>query len=395
VKDTYTIQMNLTAPYAAFLSTLATVEPAGIMEAAWIQAHGGVSHYTPNPYIKRNTMGTGPYCLSSADWVTGSQMTLRQNTNYWRTWHGTEPKTVVMKFTTDPTSRVEAIRTGAADVADLPLSSVSQVSGISGVVAKANETVKSEIVAMNTTNPYMANNASGRLVRQAFSYAFDYNATIANDYAGFASLLPGPIPKGMAYFSVESQVYYQNLVKANALLDQAGYTKNAQSLRFGGYAFRIVADGTQIEEANAARRFQTTLQGIGVQTNLIIEPSTSQWDTARSSATFDFFVAHWVLDYLDADDYVSPMVMNATNGGDYWHTGWNNFTENHYGFLARSEQNAVQRAADYAQVWQASMANPNMIWFCQQDYVPIHQSYVQNFFFNPVTWYNFYFYQKT
>ena len=36
-----------------------------------------------------------------------------------------------------------------------------------------------------------------------------------------------------------------------------------------------------------------------------------------------------------------------------------------------------------------------MIWFCQQQYVPIHQSYVKGFWFNPVTWYNFYYYQKT
>ncbi len=401
VKDTYTIQMNMSnpslggKPYDAFLSTLATVEPAGIMSSAFINASGGVQHWTPNSIIKTNTMGTGPYCMQASDWVKGSQMTLHQNAHYWGGWHGTEPTTVVMKFTTDATSRVEAIRSGSADVADLPLSAVSQVSGLAGVVAKANSTVKSEIIAMNTTNPYMANNASGQMVRQAFSYAFDYNTTIAQDYAGFASLLPGPIPNGMAYFNVQHQYYYQNLAKANQLLNSSGYTWPTGGYRFGGYAFRIVADGSQVEEANAARRWQTTLGLIGVKTNLIIEPSTDAWDTARSSGTFDFFVAHWVLDYLDADDYVTPMVMNSTNGGDYWHTGWDNYTENYYGLLARSEPTTSARAADYTQVFNTAMANPNMIWFCQQQYVPIYQNYIKGFFFNPVTWYNFYFYQKT
>lgn len=394
VKDTYTIQMNLTSPYSAFLRTLATVEPSAIMEGAWIEAHGGVHFLTPNDYIKQNTMGTGPYCLSSSDWIKGSQMTLHANTHFWRQWHGTEPTTLVMKFTSDPTSRVEAIRTGNADIADLPLSSVSQVTGLSGVVAKANATIKSEIVAMNVTNPYMADNASGRLVRQAFSYAFDYNATIANDYAGFASLLPGPIPAGMQYFDSQHQYYYQNLTRAAALLDQAGYPK-VGTTRFGGYAFRIVADQTQLEEANAARRLQTTLQGLGVNTDLQIKPSTDAWDTARAAGAYDFFVAHWVLDYLDADDYVTPMVMSSDFGGDYWHTGFANTTIDHYGAIARSELNSATRAADYAQVWTTAMANPNMIWFCQQQYVPIYQSYMKGFFFNPVTWYNFYFYQKT
>jgi len=396
VKDTFTIQMNLTVAYAGFLQTLATVEPSAIMSGAWITANGGVQPNTANDFIKHNSMGTAPYYMKASDWVAKDHMTLHKNPYFWRGWTGTEPESVVIRFTNDASSRVEAIRTGAADLADLPLSSVSQVSGLPGVVAKANDTVKSEIVSMNATNAYMADNATGRLVRQAFSYAFDYNATITNDYAGFATLLPGPIPKGMQFFDQESQLYYQNLQKAGALLDQAGYTKNGQGIRFGGYAFRLVADGTQVEEANAARRFQTSLQSIGVQTNLQITQSTDAWDAIRGSGTYDFFVAHWVLDYLDPDDYVTPMVMSAyAYAGDYWHTGFNNTTINNYGNLARSELNNATRAADYHIVWQTSMANPNMIWFCQQQYVPVHQNYVKGFWFNPVTWWNFYFYQKT
>jgi len=386
VKDTYTIQMNLTVAYAGFLQTLATVEPSAIMSSAWITANGGVQHNTPNDYIKHDTMGTAAYYMMRSDWVAKDHMTLHKNPHFWRGWTGTEPETIVIRFTNDASSRVEAI---------LPLSSVAQVSGVAGVVAKANDTVKSEIVTMNVTNPYMADNATGRLVRQAFSYAFDYNATISNDYAGFATLLPGPIPKGMQFFNQESQVYYQNLQKAGALLDQAGYTKNAQGIRFAGYAFRLVADGTQVEEANAARRFQTTLQSIGVQTDLQVTTSSDAWDAIRSAGTYDFFVAHWVLDYLDPDDYVTPMVMSSAFGGDYWTTHFDNATINNYGNLARSELNNATRGAEYRTVWQTSMDNPNMIWFCQQQYVPVHQSYIKGFWFNPVTWWNFYFYQKT
>jgi len=401
VKDTYTIQMNESnpslggKPYDAFIASLACVEPCGIMEASWIDAHGGVQANTPNSYIKENTMGTAPYYMTSSDWIRGSQMTLHQNPYYWGGWNGTQPTTIVIKFTSDPTSRVEAIRSGAADIADVPLSMISQVSNVSGVIAKANDTVKTEMATMNCTNPYMADNTSGRLVRQAFSYAFDYNATISQDYAGFATLLPGPIPAGMNFFNVEHQVYYQKLTKAAQLLDQAGYVKNAQGVRFGGYAFRIVADGSQLEETNAARRLQTTLTSLGVESNLIIEPSTDAWDSARSSGTYDFLFCHWVLDYLDADDYVTPMVMNATNGGDYWHTGLNNLTDNIYGIKARSELSDSARANDYTQVFNASIANPNMIWFCQQEYVPVYQSYIKNFWFGPLSWYNFYYYQKT
>jgi peptide/nickel transport system substrate-binding protein len=404
VKDRYTIQMNLTIPYSGFLQTLATVEPSAVMSASWIKAHGnsaypgGIVPGQDNSFITNNTMGTGPYVLNQASWTRGSEMTLIRNEHYWRGWSGNHANKVVIKFTSDASSRVEAVRTKVADIADLPLTNVKDVSGVSGVVAKANATVKSEIITMNTTNAFMADDAPGRLVRQAFSWAFDYNGTISSAYAGFARLLPGPIPFGMDYFNVQSQVYYQKLAKASLLLNQSGHPiatsgPNA-GYRFGGYAFRIVADGSQVEEATAAQIFRNTLGSLGIKSTLDIKATTKLWDAARTTAAYDFFVAHWVLDYLDADDYVSPMVMNSTNGGDYWHTGLNNFTMNYYGALARSDSGAA-RALDYSKVWIAAMNNPNMIWFCQQEYVPIYQSYVQGFFFNPVTWYNFYFYQKT
>jgi peptide/nickel transport system substrate-binding protein len=405
VKDLHTIQMNLTIPYAGFLETLATVEPAAIMSASWINAHGtpgypnGIVPGEDNSYIANNTMGTAPYVLQNQSWTRGSEMILTANPHSWRTFDSTHASRVVLKFTGDASSRVEAVRTGAADIADLPLTNVADVSSVAGVIAKANNTVKSEIIAMNTTNPYLRDNASGRLVRQALSWAFDYNGTITAAYAGFARLLPGPIPYGMDYFDVQTQVYYQKLAKASQLLNQSGYmiaTSGANvGYRFGGYVFRIVSDNTQVEETTAARIFQSTLSSLGIKSTVDAKTTTKLWDGARSTGTFDFFVAHWVLDYLDADDYVTPMVMNYANGGDYWHTGFNNYTSNYYGNLARSELTTTARAADYHQVWLASMANPNMIWFCQQDYVPVYQSYVHNFFFNPVTWYNFYFYQKT
>ena len=393
VKDTNTIQMNLTHPYAGFLQTLATVMPSAITSAAWVQAHLSTVPGEETAYIKDHSMGTGPYVIGS--WNKGSEMVLVKNDNYWRGWTGNHPTKVIMKFTTNPTSRVQAIRTQAADIADVPLTSVAQVKDLPGVIAKGNDTIKSEIVAINTTNPDFAS----KEVRQALSWAFDYNGTIAQAFAGFATLLPGPIPRGMEHFNVQRQVYYQNLTVAEALLDAAGYTKApggpSAGFRFGGTAFRLVADGTQLEEKQTAQIFQNTLQSIGIKTTLVITPTTALWDSRRASGDYDFFVAHWVPDYLDPDDYVLPMVANVTNGGDYWNTGFDNETINTYALAAASESNPTARASDYRTVWQTSMDNPNMIWFAQQQFVPVYQNYIQDFWFHPVTWYNFYFYQKT
>lgn len=403
VKDSLTIQMNLTIPYAGFLQTLATVEPSAIMSANWIKAHGtsgypnGIVPGQDNDYITNNTMGTAPYVMQS--WTRGTEMVLTQNQYYWRSWSADRPTTIIIKFTGEASSRVEAIRSGAADIVDVPLTNVKDVSSQAGISAVGNATVKSEIMAMNMTNPYMTDNATGTMVRQAFSYAFDYNGTIANAYAGFAALLPGPIPRGMQFFDVQKQYYYQNLTRAAALLDAAGYPVATSGpnvgYRFNGYAFHIVTDNTQVEETTAGQIFRTTLASLGVKSTLDAKATTKLWDAARAAGAYDFFVAHWVLDYLDADDYVSPMVMSSDFGGDYWHTGVNNFTENFYGNAARSELNNATRGQDYFKVWQAAMANPNMVWFNQQEYVPVYQTYIHGFFFNPVTWYNFYFYTKT
>lgn len=394
VKDSYTIQMNLTHAYAGFLQTLATVMPSAITSEAWVTAHLSTTPGQETAYIKDHSMGTGPYFVQS--WTKGSEMVLAQNTYYWRGWAGNHPTKIVMKFTTEPSSRVEAVRTKTADIADVPLTSVAQVKGLAGVIAKANDTIKSEIVAINVANPYFVK----KEVRQALSWAFDYNGTIAQAYAGFATLLPGPIPRGMEAFEVQRQVYHQNLARAEALLDAAGYPKAPpgdpnEGLRFDGTAFRLVADGSQLEERQAAQMFQNTLQSIGIGTTLQITSSTKIWDNIRSTGSYDFFVAHWVPDYLDPDDYVLPMVVSLANYGDYWNTGFDNATINTYALAAEAESNPTIRANDYRLVWQTAMDNPNMIWFCQQQFVPVYQDYIHDFWFHPVTWYSFYFYQKT
>jgi len=84
VKDTFTIQMNLTVAYAGFLQTLATVEPSAIMSDAWITANGGVQPNTANDIIKHNTMGTAPYYMKASDWVAKDHMTLHKNPYFWR-----------------------------------------------------------------------------------------------------------------------------------------------------------------------------------------------------------------------------------------------------------------------------------------------------------------------
>jgi ABC-type transport system substrate-binding protein len=101
----------------------------------------------------------------------------------------------------------------------------------------------------------------------------------------------------------------------------------------------------------------------------------------------------WVIDYLDPDDYVLPIAASAdVGGGDYFLTGIHNTTVDNATLDAAVTSNAAARAALYNIVWDGLNHDPNMIFVGQTKYVAFYRSNLHGFMFNPVTWYNFYYY---
>lgn len=138
-------------------------------------------------YIK-NPVGSGPYTLTSLDETAGTMtMTLKDN------WWGDEKpaiKTINVRTITDPSTLVIALQKGEIDVSSLMGSSLRLVEGDKNLVMKQSISVVPFQLLINANTEPLNN---GKL-REAISYAIDYNAIrIAVWTAAAALLLATPL----------------------------------------------------------------------------------------------------------------------------------------------------------------------------------------------------------
>ena len=393
VIDDYNVSFKLTFPYAGFLATIAQPFPLGIMDKTYTEAKYSTADPFAHDYMKANPMGTGPYKLES--WTNEVQEILVKNENYWGGWTGNHVDKIIIKEIADVTTRVQALKSGDATIAEIPYGNIPDVEDDANIVVDPVMTFQLEMIAMNvnstkTGHEFMTN----ATVLRALSFAFDYANTSTNFYAGYMDPVQGCIPNGMP-LETQSQPYKAftyNLKKASDLLNVSGYTLDVLGKRFNGTALSIFVDTGDTERAQTASLFKTNLNRLNVTVDLQQVTSSVLEDT-RKTDNWDMYMTGWVIDYLDPDDYVLPIAASAdVGGGDYFLTGIMNTTVDNATMEAAEESDPDERADLYNIVWDGLNNDPNMIFVGQTKYVAFYRSNLVGFMFNPVTWYNFYYY---
>jgi ABC-type transport system substrate-binding protein len=117
VVDTYTVKINLNAPYAPFLSVLA-YSCCAIVSPSWVEAHGGITIGEHNADMDRYAVaGTGPYTMES--WDPGV-VTLVKYDDYWGGPTGNlnaRVQRVILKTIPDANTRLTDLLSGNTDFA--------------------------------------------------------------------------------------------------------------------------------------------------------------------------------------------------------------------------------------------------------------------------------------
>ncbi len=393
VIDDYHVQIQLSFPYAGFLATIAQPFPFAILDKEYTEAHYSDEDPYAHDFMKENPMGTGPYELKK--WEENVETVLVKNENYWGGWEGDHADKVIIKEITEAGTRVQALKSGDATIAEIPFSNIPDVEDDPNIVVDPVKTFQLEMVAMNvdeerTGHEFMQN----ATVRRAFSFAFDYENTSENFWAGYMDPVQGCIPNGMPLEtqSQPSKAFTFDLDMASQLLNDSGYTQDAEGKRFGGTAIEIYVDSGDTERAQSASLFKTNLGRLGITVS-IQSVTSAVLEATRQTDDWDMYMTGWVIDYLDPDDYVLPIAASANvGGGDYFLTGINNTAIDDATLEAAETSEPTARANLYKIVWEELNGDPNMIFVGQVNYVCFYRSNLEGFMFNPVTWYNFYWY---
>jgi len=385
--DEFHLTMKLKQPYAGFLATIAQPFPLSILNREYTLEHYSAEDKYAHEFMSGNPMGTGPYMLGT--WQKGSEVVLVKNPLHWRGWSGNHTDKIVIREVADAASITSALEAGSADVAEVPMSNLSDVADNPDLAVETFRTFDIEVAVMNTvhsrTNHSFMKDPN---VRQAFSYAFDYLNTSAQLYQGNMEALNGCIPNGIP-FSEESQPtkhFVYNLNMASNLLNSSGYFLDVGNHRFNGTTMELVVQGGNPLRIASAESYALSLRSLGVLAT--VEEGDSS--ILEGKGGWDMFFAKKTIRYPDPDEYVTQMLVSSASGGDFFHSGISDSIIDSAARTASASMSESSRITAYEQIWQESKENPNVILIGQPECVFVSKSLATGILFDPVAGLDFY-----
>ena len=357
--DPHTAIFRLQTPAPYLMMALSGYEspmvPKHLFENTDIRNH-------PNANVP---IGTGPFKF--VEWNRGQYVRLDRNPNYWKKGQPYLDR-VLVRFIPDSATRTAALEKGEAHFAGMGAiyySDVRQLEKLPNIaVTTKGYEMSSPLVELyfNTKKkPF-----DDPKVRQAISYAIDRQVVIDNVWFGFGKPATGPFNSNFSTVG-----FYTDKVKnynvpngieiANKLLDEAGYPRGANGIRF-----EIVHDLTPYGEE--WRRFgeyvQQVLERLGIKATLRYEDVAS-W-LRRVFTTYEFDLTNnWIQNLADPAigihrEYHSNSIRPGTvfvNG-----TRWSSPETDKLMDQAMVETNPAKRAALYHEFQKLVVEAAPVVW---------------------------------
>lgn len=365
VVDPYTVKFTLKYPFGPFLSTLATnggsiVNPK-VMD---FEKNGDLAQ----GYLADHILGSGPYKLT--EWVRDQRLVLDAIDNYW----GGNPKIrqVVVKIVPEPSAQRMMLVKGEVDVAEgILIDQLAELRKDPNVVVFESPSQYTNIVYLNNKREPLSNPK----VRQALSYAVDYQGIIKGVLRGYGTQMQGPIPDGMWGHSKSVLQYKRDVAKAKKLLAEAGYPN--------GFKLKIMWSDYNPTWEQEVMILQANFADLGVK----LEPEMYAWPTLRDKvdrADFDLSMGIWTPDY--ADPY---MFMHYWFNSKNWGLSGNRAFYKNPKVDDLLEKAAVspsqkERESLYLEAQNIIMSEPPYLFLYQKNFLLPMSKHVKGFVFNPM-----------
>lgn len=284
--DPYTAVFKLKEPSLVILSSI------NANEAQILPAHlYAGTDILKNPH-NLDPIGTGPFKF--VKWERGQYIELTRNPDY---WDAGKPKVdnLVFRIIPDASSRAAALETGEVQYSpydSVPFSDVERLShNPELVVAKRGYESSAAYVFLefNLRNPVLAN----LKVRQAIDQAIDKQALIDVVWYGLGKPATGPVPSSLKNFYTTDgvQQYPFDIAQADKLLDEAGYPRGADGVRF-----RINIDYQPFHEGfkNQSEFIRQSLKKVGIDVTVRTQDLAGFIKRVYSDYDFDINTGRWV-----------------------------------------------------------------------------------------------------
>lgn len=243
--------------------------------------------------IKENPLnmapiGTGPFKF--AEHQPGQYYRLTKNDAYWAKGEP-EIDEIIYRVLPDRAAAANSLEAGEIQLAAfsmVPLVELDRVGKIDGleVITKGYEALTYQlIVEINHRREHMAN----LKVRQAIAHAIDKKFVVDTIFLGYAAEATGPVPANAPeFYEPDVTLYDFNLDKANALLDEAGYVKDAAGVRF---SLDLLPAPYFAETKQFGDYLRQALAKVGIDAKIVANDSAGHQKAVYTDHAFDLAIA--------------------------------------------------------------------------------------------------------
>ncbi|HZJ51307.1 MAG TPA: ABC transporter substrate-binding protein [Actinomycetota bacterium] len=383
--DDLTFEVTLQRPNAAFITSVVYSTPAAIVSMEAVEDNGGVTAGEPNEFMDGSMVGTGPHELIS--WERNEQLNFEVFEDYWG-----EPAALDARWQNVPeeSAIVLGLRAGDYDAIQFQPTFADELENAEGITLDTSGLLLEPFqLAFNLNIPEGALPRGDTIptdffydkrVRQAFNFAFDYDAFIEGILGGLGE--PATyIPPGVLGYDPEAPVYEQDLEQAEQLLTDTGWWEEGFTVSV------LVEDNPAFEPIGLI--LKDSIEGLNPKFRVnVLTVSESQFDEAHGASPFEY--AMWI---KNADPFIDPHYYLSTyqHPDGEWgeRLGFANGYENpdqiaeliDSGFATTDVE---EREAIYAELLPLLYDDPMWIYPAQEVNAQAYRSWVDGFVYNPL-----------
>jgi peptide/nickel transport system substrate-binding protein len=318
-----------------------------------------------------NPIGSGPFKF--VEWKKGQYIRLDRNPDYWKSGQPYLDR-IVARFIPDPSTRTAALEKGEAHFAAMgavPFNDAKKLAEVADltVTTKGHEMISpvSELLLNTEREPL-----NDKRVRAAIAYAMDRQFIIDNIWFGYGKPATGPMssnfaPSGLYTDEVKTYQVADGVEKANAILDEAGFKKDADGVRF-----ELMHDSLPYgqEWTRFGEYVQQAMGKIGIKVN-IRQEDVARW-LKRTYTDHDFdTTANYLYNLSDPVVGVHRAVHSSTikpgtvfTNGSYWSDPKVDDLLN----KAKVEPNVETRGKLYAEVLSTVAEEIPIVWIHEMNF---------------------------
>ncbi|MGU3574513.1 ABC transporter substrate-binding protein [Brucellaceae bacterium C25G] len=260
------------------LPALSSVLPSHIFAGTDIAA---------NP-ANEKLIGTGPF--QYAEHKAGEYYRLTRNENYWGEG---EPylDEIIYRVLADRSAAAGALEAEEIDVAAfsaVPLADLARISQVPGlrVIPQGYEALTYQLVVeINHRRKELADVN----VRRAIAHAIDRDFVVDTIFLGYAKGSTGPVPQYDKQFYTDKVATYPfDVDKANQILDDAGYKRGKDGVRF---SLKLLPAPYFNETRQFGDYLRQALAAIGIDARLVNNDSAAHQKAVYTDHDFDLAIA--------------------------------------------------------------------------------------------------------